>query len=362
MLEDDLGGLLDPATAALALTAGGLCVDDGQGVRPARENPERQPLGAPDHHSPVSRVGPGAMNMVKPELCAPAGGYSYNHDAGHLIAGDASAHVLGADGVRPDRLLASDAGTSYAAPLVSHAALRVLGRYPHLTANGVRALVLASALPVELVVDGGSPAQTRRQQARLTGYGKVSAERAEASSDHRAALLAEEAMQVDDVHVFTVPVPSTFRESGGRRWITVTLSYDPPVRPTRLDYLASRMDFWAFRGASVDEVRDAYAAPADSDDVPERLKTKHLELQPATMGRSAGANQWASREFPQAFKAHHDPLVIVVRNTNRWDARGAIQRYALAVVLEREPWRGTPLYAELRARLDVLVEIEAEVE
>jgi hypothetical protein len=39
-------------------------------------------------------------------------------------------------------VLATDVGTSFAAPLVSHAALRVLGRYPGLSANAVRAVLL----------------------------------------------------------------------------------------------------------------------------------------------------------------------------------------------------------------------------
>lgn len=167
------------------------------------------------------------MYMIKPELCAPGGGFSYDQGTNLLVDMDPAVHVLGADGSRPDRLLATDVGTSFAAPLVSHAALRVLGAYPALTSNGVRALLLASAQPTPPVIESDSEAVAREQQARLTGYGRVSAERAEASDDHRAVLLAEEVMRVDDVHVFTVPVPSSFAERGGWRRITVALAYDP---------------------------------------------------------------------------------------------------------------------------------------
>lgn len=359
MLSDDLAGLLNPASAALALTVGALCTDESLGALPANDSIDRQPLGAAGHPSPASRVGPGPMHMVKPELCAPGGGYSYHHGMGRLDERDASTHVVGADGARPDRLLATGVGTSYAAPLVSHAAVRVLGAYPELTANGVRALLLASAVPTPRVVVGdGVPAQ--QQQARLTGFGRVSAERAVTSDDYRAVLLAEEAVQLDDVHVFAVPVPRSFRESGGWRRITITLAYDPPVRATRLDYLANRMVFWAFLGASVDQVRVAYAKPSEGDDqVPEDLKNARVDLQPAD--RSHGAHQWGSHRFAQRLKAHQDPLVIVVRNTNRWDTPGATQAYALAVVLEREAWR-TPLYDELRARFELLTEQEIELD
>lgn len=361
MLGDEAGGILDPAPAALALTVGSLCTDYGQGATPGRENIDRQPLGVAEHPSPATRTGPGPMYMVKPELCAPGGGFSYDHGTKRLVETDPATHVLGADGFRPDRLLATSLGTSFAAPLVTHAALRVLGAYPMLTANGVRALLLASAKPTPPVVESESEAVVREQQARLTGYGRVSAERAEASDDHRAILLAEEVMQVNDVHVFTVPLPNTFTEKGGWRRITVALAYDPPVRPTRLDYLASRMDFWAFRGVTLEEVRDAYAAPlAETNAVPTKLTKKHLRLQPSTTMRSPGANQWASRKFTPPFEGDPGKLVIVVRNTNRWDNEGSKQRYALAVVLERDPWF-SPLYTELQAQFELLAEAEIEL-
>lgn len=165
-----------------------------------------------------------------------------------------------------------------------------------------------------------------------------------------------------DAIVFTVPVPSSFAERGGWRRITVALAYDPPVRPTRLDYLASRMDFWAFRSVTVEQVRNAYAAPLeDANTVPATLTDLHLELQPSTTLRSPGANQWASRTFPQLFKGGQRELVIVVRNTNRWDGDGNKQNYALAVVLERDP-RQSALYAELRAQFELLAEAEIELQ
>ncbi|MGH3545009.1 MAG: hypothetical protein ACRDPW_03675, partial [Mycobacteriales bacterium] len=54
-------------------------------------------------------------------------------------------------------------------------------------------------------------------------------------------------------------------------------------------------------------------------------------------------------------------LIVVVRNVNRWDTAGALQRYALAVALERDRDHAE-LYAELRIRLQALTEIEVENE
>ena len=54
-------------------------------------------------------------------------------------------------------------------------------------------------------------------------------------------------------------------------------------------------------------------------------------------------------------------MFLVVRNINRWDDDAAEQSYALAVALWRD--EGQPeLHAELRALLEVAVELPVEIE
>lgn len=235
LLGSNEAGLLDPAPAALALTVGSLCSDDGQGAdfRPASDV---KPVGGPGRPSPFTRVGPGPAGMIKPELSAPGGSATVDTLQGRSRGNDPSTSVIGAGGTDQNRLLAHDAGTSFAAPLVSHAALRVLGRYPALSGNAARALLLLSTEEIEATVDSDRPAAARQQQRRLTGYGRVSAERAETSTDHRAVLLAEHEIQLDDVHLYVMPLPETFFTTGGHCSISVALAYDPPVRQTRMDY------------------------------------------------------------------------------------------------------------------------------
>jgi Subtilase family len=377
IVEDELAGLLDPASAALALTVGALCPDDYQGARPARNSVSIRPLGRPGEPSPVTRRGPGAMQMVKPEICAPGGSIAWDNETGRW-ASDSALQVTGAGGFRPEQLLAAGIGTSYAAPLASHAALRVFGRYPLLSGNGARALLLASSTPGAAVIstDGPGKAEVLRKQRQLTGYGRVSAERAEASTDHRAVLLAEDELTVDGVHLYSVPLPSTFFMPGGQRTLTVALAYDPPTRPTRMDYLASRMEVRAFRKISVSAVATAYSAQmADPErtatdrpdrDVPEDESTpatiRKFDIGLDPTDRFRGANQVGIKVFKQAFNPQQDAeLVVVVRNTSRWDVPGAHQRYALAVALERDNDHA-PLYAELQAHLEVISEVELEVE
>jgi hypothetical protein len=317
------------------------------------------------------------MQMVKPEICAPGGSIAWDDETSRW-ASDSALQVTGAGGFRPEQLLAADIGTSYAAPLVSHAALRVFGRYPLLSGNGARALLLASSTPAATVfsTEGPGKAGVLRKQRQLTGYGRVSAERAEASTDHRAVLLAEDELTVDGVHLYSVPLPSTFFTPGGQRTLTVALAYDPPARPTRMDYLASRMEVRAFRKISVDAVAKAYAdqlaeprdaghdqpdqSAPDEDSTPAAIRRFEIGLDPTD--RFRGAHQVGTRIFKRAFNQQQDAeIVVVVRNTSRWDVPDAHQRYALAVVLERDDDHAS-LYSELQTHLEVIAEVELDIE
>jgi Subtilase family len=363
LLEADDSGLLDPAPVALALTVGALCPERGQGAKPVSDRVDVIPIGGPGKPSPLTRAGPGPMGMVKPELVAPGGSLSVDLLTSRVDTRDPSTQVIGAGIAGISNLLATDSETSCAAPLVANAALRILGRYPQLSANAVRALLLCSAEKTETVIEGLTDARNREQQRRLTGYGRISAERAEVSEDHRAVLVAEGEITIDDIHLYTVPIPLTFFSPSGYRCLTVALAYDPPVRPARLDYLASHMEIHAYHGASLQQIRNAYTKPQKNEDEdPVELEAFRVDLQPSSTRRGKGVHQLGSKKFHKRIDpAKGDQFVVAIKNTNRWDTPGTRQDYALAVMLERDR-RHASLYAELRARLEAVAEIEAELE
>jgi len=361
LLEHEDAGLIPPATSALALTTGALVADSHQGTRPPRDSVNVQLIGRRGGPSPATRVGPGIENMIKPELVAAGGTYAY--DAGlRQFVETPYGRVVGAGGRQADRLLAADVGTSFAAPLVTHAALRVLGRYPKLSANAVRALLLATANPVDPTVDGATPSEQLKAQMRLTGFGRVSAERAEFSADYRAVLVAEDSLQMDQVHFYNVPIPTAFF-LGGRKTIRMGFAFDPQVRATRLKYLSNRMSVFVYRGVLAADVQAKYAIHNADDGPPKELEKFRCDLQPSDQTRLLGANYAASHDSLRAWDPRYrGDLVIVVRNTNRWAQVGTIQRYALALTLETEELMEPPLYAELSVRLPLLAEIETEIE
>lgn len=366
--EGNDAGLLDPATSALALTVGALCADDGQGQRPARENIDLVPAGGMDLPSPLTRRGPGAADMVKPEIVMPGGGVAIDSVAGRYVSSSAR-EVVGAEGTRPDRVLSTRAGTSMSAPLVTHAAARVLAENPESTANGVRALVLSSVQPLTLF-SGDDTDESRRATRHAVGFGRADAERAATSSDHRGVLISENTLPVDSVHLYRVPIPSSFRATGGLRRVTMALAYDPPTRSTRLDYLANRMHVYAYKGVDLDAVAGAFLEYIPTDDDPDlentvpvgpsSLASKALKLMPSDTDRGRGAHHVAHWTRDRALKDSDGDFIVAVRNNNKWDDPEALQGYALVLVLERDD--GPPLYAELRAELEAQLEATLDLE
>jgi hypothetical protein len=269
-LDDPLAGVLDPATSALSLTVGALCADDEAGHRRPRERVESVPVGGQDWPSPITRLGPGAAGMIKPELSMPGGGAVLDTLTRRLTAG---AGVVVAAGNRPDRLFQVDTGTSFAVPLATHCAVRVLAANPHLGAEAVRALLLASTYPdlaaAVVFTEGAGTAAHRNQRQRLSGYGRANADRAAFSGAHRAVLISEESLPLDHVHLYRVPVPTTFFDARGWRRLTVALAFSPVTRSTRIDYLGSRMSFEVYRGVSIDEVAAARLVDSAVDDATE---------------------------------------------------------------------------------------------
>ncbi|MGH3569552.1 MAG: S8 family peptidase [Pseudonocardia sp.] len=357
-------GLAPPAMAALALTVGATVGATGQGVRGHQSVVDRIPMGNPGATSPFSRVGPGIERSIKPELVAPGGSYCFDR-GGSRIVPSPDTSVVGAGGTQPDQLLADGAGTSFAAPLVTHAALRVLLRYPTLSANAVRALVLASATPVREVFTEGKRSDRADAHRRLAGFGTVDAERAEASSDHRAVLLADSRINVDEVHFYAVPVPRSFF-GGGHTWIRVAIAHDSPVRATRVTYMANRISVFAYRGVPIAEVRRRFAAhegTGEDEQAPTFPARNTIALDPADQVRCRGANQLGSRHYQRRWdpEFRDTEIVLAVRCTSRWSTGDPVQRYGLAIVLEADE-SAEPLYAQLRARMRALTEAEDEIQ
>lgn len=372
-------GLLDPAPSALAITVGGICHASAAGGLLTSEVANRRPIGSEGWPSPVTRHGPGIANAVKPEVCAPSGSLALDLSLSQIV-NDQEVGIVTAGGSTPERLLEVDVGTSFAAPLVTRIIAAASGRYPHFGPNLLRALVLQGTRAAEF--DGnllGGVADRREGARNLMGYGVAQLAQSIESTDHRVVLVAEEEIPVDGVHIFELPVPRSFFESGGTRGIDIALSFDPDVRPRRLDYLSSKMDFHLVRGLSPDEIEEVFLSTAeeeveaaeesalsDSESTPQSPPTPSglgrnlLRLAPSAQVRSRGANQVGRVTFSQRIKEEDgENYLLVIRNTNRWSGADSLQSYALAVAMWRDEGHDS-LYADLQARVQIPVEVEIE--
>jgi len=362
LLANDMTGLLDPATSLLGLSVGGITAAAASGAQSSQETLRRLPMGKPNWPSPITRRGPGPGESIKPEVVERAG--TLGIENGTLVSNDPELGVVGAC-AQAGRLLRWDVGTSYAAPLVSRVAAGVVARFPGFSAELVRALVLLSAerVPFADNLEEGSDSLRRQAERILVGYGRPSIGRATESTSHRALLVAEGSIPVNGVHIYEIPVPSSFMSSGGAGGLDIALAYSPRTRVRRLDYMASRMEFHVVRGLALSEVSRIFANLDDEEvPTPSGLGSKNLDLQPSTQDRSRGANQLGRKVFHQRLDTSNDtPMFLVVRNTNRWDDEHAQQLYAVAVALWRDEDQ-PEIHVELQALLEAEVEIPIEIE
>ena len=362
LLDNDTTGLLDPATSLLGLSVGGLTRAAASGAQSSYETLRRLPMGKPNWPSPITRRGPGPGESIKPELVEHAG--TLGIENGTIVSNDPELGVVGAS-ARAGGVLGWDVGTSYAAPLVTRVAAGVVGRFPGFSAELIRALVLLSAERVAFAdsLDEGSDALRLKAERALVGYGRPSIGRATESTSHRALLVAEGSIPLDGVHIYEIPIPSSFMISGGDRGIDVALAYSPRTRVRRLDYMATRMEFYVIRGLPLGEVSRIFAN-LDDDEVPSPsdLGAQNLDLQPSTQYRSRGANQLGRKVFHQRLDSPKDtPMFLVVRNTNRWDDEHGEQSYAMAVAVWRDEDK-PEVHSELQARLEAVLEVPIEIE
>jgi Subtilase family len=383
LLESPDTQMLDPAPATSALTVGALAPDALAGTARSSSPATRRVLGNDGWPAPFSRRGPGIDAAVKPELSATGGSIAIDVEFGQFIDDDALG-VLSTSGGIVERLLDVDIGTSFAVPLVARVAVAVVDRYPAFSANLVRALTLLSAAepPFAQALAQLTPAKREKIQLQTVGYGEPRLTDAIGSTPHRTILIADDEIPVDTTIVYDIPIPSSFGASGGAGGIDIALAFDPETRARRLDYAATKMEFWLVRGMSAEEITDVFtkteleeletleaAEEPESDErervTPSKLGRNLLRLSPSGRVRSRGANQLGRIRFGQRLRNEDgDTYHLVVQCRQVWPSAapaGFRQSFGLAVTLWRDEDR-PPIYEELRARAQVAVEVPVEIE
>jgi subtilisin family serine protease len=143
--------IVEPATAAIALTVGGLAhanglPTDGSG------GAELRAIASLNLPTPITRSGPGVNDSIKPDLVDFGGTVLFDGMTQRIVSGDQYSRA-GMLTLRPDYLrglLTSSTGTSMAAPRIAYKAALLVRAMPTASANMIRALLaLSASLPAE---------------------------------------------------------------------------------------------------------------------------------------------------------------------------------------------------------------------
>jgi len=347
----DNARIIEPATAAIALTVGALADKADLPPGSASSSVSFRPIAQIWQPSPFTRRGPGLGGAVKPDFCEVGGNRAYSglvrgaHDVRELSVVSMSRQYL-------ERLFSTDYGTSFAAPRVAHAAARLYEWFPTASANLIRALLASSASVPAASLDLLRPLGDGAV-LQVCGYGLPDLDAARASDDRRVVLYAESRLAFDNFHIYEVPIPEEFVAENGARWITVTLAYDPPVRHTRFDYLGVKMSFRLIRGKSASEIAEAFRSRSREEQQVDPLTSTRYDchpMEPKATEREGGTLQKATFTMQRNPTAYGNTYHVVVRCEKKW-ARDehAPQRYAVVVVVEHSA--RVDLYSRIRERV-----------
>ncbi len=343
--------LLDPAPALNVLTVGGIARWD-QTANSIRwpHDPREQPIAQRDQPSPFSRCGASVKGAIKPELVAHGGNWALHQVTGQIIErglGELSTCKDFAEG----RVLAEKSGTSFAAPHIAHVAARLLDELPvDASMNLVRALLVANARTPHASIELFGNDEDKL--AQTVGYGMVDTAGLYRSTEEQVILIAEAALGNKRHHFYEIPVPESFYGGSRRsrkREITVALAHYPPVKTTRLDYKAARLEFRLVEADSLNACSTMFDRDTPED---EYQNLKELNTSKAFYGakkRSKGTVQASTWVIKRARQKRL--FVVVTRNDFGWAEQDAEERYALVIRLSDRENEEARLYTQINARL-----------
>ncbi|PZP21718.1 MAG: peptidase S8 [Pseudomonas kuykendallii] len=357
--------IIDPAPAMTVLTVGSISRHNA--TLDSQRYPEINQLSPASENqpSPFTRHGPSVKGALKPELVAPGGNLaSPMRQLREPWA--ASMRGLGVLTLnhqwRGNTVFKEVSGTSFAAPYITHLAGRLLNEYPTISANMLRAMLVNQAyLPDEVSSSFSDEFRKGYKKAKATwnrdverdvaGYGVVSETDLFRSSDNVVVLMSEETIENDGCQFFELPLPEDFlRSARGTRELSITLAYTPVVRTTRIDYLATQINFRLAVGASLDEVQKHFSKEMKAEtDVLKEARDGNRDI--SAQLRNRGTVQSSRWTFKQA-KPGEKWFVVVVRQDRDWNPSAAEkEQYALVVTVADRDNEHAQLYTQIQQRI-----------
>lgn len=365
--------IIEPANSVNSITVGSLAISN-QIANPNLGSLNIMPITGRKKLSTISRIGPGVLKSIKPDFVA------FGGDRGLLIDPLGRANPVNNKGLdkllfnnNNDGLFCWDTGTSFAAPYISHIAAKILNKYPYVSNNMIRSLIASSSeTPDECsfisnIEDCNEEFKYRDNPYAKsllhysTGYGLPNLENCISSSKSRVILMCDvkddlDAIAVDQMHIYQIPLPEAFRSARKSKKVTVSLAYNPKVRNTRLDYIGMKLDYKLIKGKSSDEVMNIFKSQKGVSEIPSIEGVCKLSI-PSTL-RGNGTLQKSDFTFTRDTGFNNEDLYLVVNCKSNWDSTP--QKYAITVVLETKDDE-INLYDTIKNRLNQDIRNRARV-
>lgn len=362
----DESRIIDPAPALNVLTVGSLANHTATADEQRHGDHEINELSpaAEDQPSPFTRHGPSLKGAFKPELMAHGGnlaspmqrqGQQWRKIERRLGVLTPNHNFLGST------LLKDISGTSFAAPYITHLAGRLLNLYPNASANLLRA-VLVNHADLPDACRAAFPEELHEHIRDVAGYGKVNADTLFRSADYEVVLLAEDTILNDSHQFYELPLPESFlRSNRATRQLRVTLAYCPPVRTTRVDYVATKISYRLVKGASLEKVQRHFKQELKKE-VDTIADASPANRKITSQEREKGTVQSSIWEFRQ-LSPNDKWFVVVTRQDKDWGALlcKESEDYALVVTVSDRGNQEVQLYAQIQTRIREQARVRARV-
>ncbi|MES2732973.1 MAG: S8 family serine peptidase [Bacteroidota bacterium] len=257
--EEERTNLCTPAESMNNLTVGS-CADNlvsgiFNGIANLKEFPS---LFTRRHHLDLSKYF--SRNKINKHLKKPdvlqAGG-DYESFSMFIGTGErATLEVLSSDSTES---FYKTAGTSFSTPLAANLAARILGHYPNLKAQSVKALMINSSSEDLISTTDG---RHKKIMERVIGYGVPAEDEVLYSTPNRLTFVLEDRIKQKELIAFPIRVPNYLRsvtKNIGLLKVTATLCFSfLPEKDNQLAYCPIFMAFSIFKNKSLTEIQSNY--------------------------------------------------------------------------------------------------------
>lgn len=335
-------------------------------------------------------------HIFKPDIVMPGGDVLTEESAMSVI----STNALGLCYIK-------NSGTSYAAPLASNLAAKVLGKYPNLNMQTVKALLINSAekVPTTYLNDtilrlkqaeagtediNGLDQNERRKlttkynaellNSFISGHGMPSMGKCLSSTNKRVTLIVEDKIAFDSYKVMNLNIPSYINLHHGRTALkmTATLCYKfKPKQNDALSYNPLHISFLIGKSMNFDNPEGnarEYSTTTKAENG-ERMRIKGNvfawsdDFYPASSKRFSNVQKMEYNFRGSELEGIRDQMSIVLRCTGRnlYPQNQSEHPFSLVITLEEnkcEELKNESLYDELQLvnTLEAISELTAEAE